>query len=937
MSQGNVMLTLNQIRTRALAFAGEWRGETSESAEKQTFWNEFLDVFGIHRRRVASFEVPVSLKDGHHGKIDLFWRGTLLVEHKSAGGDLTAAFKQAADYFRGIKDEDLPKYVIVSDFARFRVYNLDDDKQVEFPLSKLHEHLSSFGFLTGHPYKLLEQAPQVNVKAAGYMAAMHDELRANGYGGHPLAVLLVRLMFCLFADHTGLWARGLFRQIIDTKTREDGRDVGAMLTQLFAVLDTPDDRRQRDLDEDLAALPYVNGQLFRERFDPPAFRTETRRQLLRCCAFDWSAVSPAIFGAMFQAVMDEDKGKRRSIGAHYTSERNILKALGPLLLDDLREAVRKATTEPALRKVRDRISRIAILDPACGCGNFLIVAYRELRQLEIEIHRKLQRLSRHGKGEFLSLAFTKGLNVDAMYGIEIEEFPVRVAETALYLIDHMMNMKASVEFGDNFIRLPLEKAPNVVCANALRSDWAKDALPAERLTCIVGNPPFIGKKVRTKSQVEDMDIVFGDWPSAGELDYVAAWYVKALRFVRGTDVPVAFVSTNSLTQGEQVPILWPRLLREGLRIRFAHRTFRWDNDAPGEASVYCVIIGWSLSEPGRRLLFDYHTPRSDPAVAEVRNINAYLIDFDDVFVSARRTPLSPAPKCTFGNMPNDDGNFLFTDQERLEFLKKEPAAEDLFRPFISAREFLRGQSRWCLWLKDVPPSVIRSMPAVKERIERVRRFRENSTRAATKRLAATPSLFGEIRQPDGGYIVVPRHSSESRSFVPIAMMPSSSIAADSCVAIHSNDLYAFGVLQSSMHMAWMRQVCGRIKSDYRYSIELVYNCFPWPEHQTEGREDAIRKAARALLDERGAIRGQSLADLYDADVMPPALAAAHRALDLAVDRSYRTQIFKAESQRVRFLFARYTELRSRGEFDALGTDGCGRRQERARRPRRSDG
>lgn len=912
------VLSLAEIRARAIAFAQEWKDERREAAEKQTFWNEFFGVFGIHRRRVASFEVPVALRDGRHGAIDLFWPGTLLVEHKSRGLDLTAAFRQAADYFSGIRDEDLPKFVIVSDFGRFRVYNLDEREQTEFPLAHLPRHIATFGFLTGHTVKPLPDAPHVNVKAAGLMAELHDQLRQNGYAGHPLAVLLVRLMFCMFADRTGLWATGLFRQIIDRQSSEDGRTLGRLLSEVFVVLDTPETERQRNLDEDLGALPYVNGRLFSERIDPPAFDLVSRRTLLRCCAFDWSAVSPAIFGAMFQGVMDEERGRRRQVGAHYTSERNILKALGPLLLDPLREELRRARGAAALRALLARISRIAILDPACGCGNFLIVAFRELRQMEIEIHRRLQRPARAGGGRFLSIDFTRGIGIDAMCGIEIEEFPVRVAETALYLTDHIMNMRAEEEFGQNFVKLPLSRAPNIVRGNALRLNWS-DVVPIGRLTCVVGNPPFIGKKARSAEQVEDMSLVFGDWPKAGELDYVSAWYVKAIEFVRGTDVPVAFVSTNSVTQGEQVSILWPKLRASGLGIRFAHRTFRWDNDAPGEASVFCVIIGWAWSQdteessrrPHRALLFDYDTPSGEPHVVEVARINPYLVDHEDVFVSPRREPLFPAPVATFGNMPNDDGNFLFSEAEYDQFLTSEAGARELFRPFASAREVLYGKARYCLWLKDAAPAALRSLPLVRERIDRVRAFRAASSREATRRLANTPALFGEIRQPTSAYVWIPRHSSETRRYIPIAFMPVTTIVADSCIAVHSDDRYVFGVLQSTMHMAWMRQVCGRLESRYRYSVELVYNCFPWPTGPSPRLQQGVREAAGAVLKARAAVSGQALADLYDAAVMPPALQAAHRDLDRAVDRCYRGRRFEGELARVRYLLEAYT-VRVRG-------------------------
>ena len=742
-------LTLNEIRARALAFSKEWKGEKSEAAEKQLFWNEFFSIFGIHRRRVALFEVNVDMLNGARGKIDLFWPGLLLVEHKSAGKDLVTAFKQATDYFDGLDDDNLPKYVIVSDFSRIKLYNLDDNTEVEFPLAKLHQNISAFGFLTGHTFKTFEEAPEVNVKAAQHMADLHDALKKNGYTDHPLAVLMVRLMFCMFADHTGIFPRQLFRDIIESKTDKSGVDVGPMIQQVFSVLDTPPEARQKNLDEDLASFRHVNGLLFKDRFDPPAFDAAARKTLLKCLAFNWSAVSPAIFGSMFQMVMEEERGKRRKIGAHYTSEKNILKCLRSVLIDPLRVDFDKATTEGALKKLLARIAGMALLDPACGCGNFLVIAYRELRQIEIDIYRKLQQLRKRADERLLSVEFMQGLNVDRMYGIEVEEFPCRVAETALYLIDHVMNMKASEEFGEDFIRLPLKEAPHIIAGNALRIDWAKVA-PLDKLAAIVGNPPFIGKAMRNDAQAEDMDIVFGDWDKHAELDYVAAWYKKAADFIKGTSVPVAFVSTNSITQGEQVSILWPRLVDRGVRICFAHRTFSWTNDAPGSAAVHCVIIGWGLTTPGVCQLFDYETPKSEPQVREVKRINPYLVDYEDVFVYPRRKPLCGVPEIKFGNMPNEakprpkdlEGKYtdeeiaerttdqlLLTTEERDALLEVEPRAAKWIRRIYGSEEFINGIERWCLWLQDATPGELKDMPHVMRRVHVVKANRLASKRA----------------------------------------------------------------------------------------------------------------------------------------------------------------------------------------------------------------
>lgn len=936
------MLTQNEIRGRARSFSKDFTDVESESQDMPTFWDSFFQVFGLNRRRWAKFQVPVKLRARRFGRIDLFWPGLLLIEHKSSGENLTAAFKQATKYFDGIPDEDLPKYVLVSDFKRFRLYDLDvSDDPIEFRLEELHSHVGTLGFLTGRTPQKYTDSPKVNVKAAQLMADLHDSLRDDGYGGHPLAVLLVRLMFCMFADHTGLSERNLFRDLMEHKTREDGSDVGPLLQQIFAILDQPENERQQSLSDDLKSLRYINGHLFEERFDPPNFNKKSRTILLKCCSYNWSTVSPAIFGAMFQMVMDEDVGRRRKLGGHYTSEENILKTLRPLFLDRLHAEFKSANNRKSLVALLDRIAKIKILDPACGCGNFLVIAYRELRLLEIDIFRKLQRITGRTGEQLLGVQFMKGLDVDSMHGIEIEEFPCRVAETALYLMDHLMNMKASLEFGENIERLPLNKTPQIQHGNAIRIDWAR-VVKQEKLTWIVGNPPFIGKKARSAEQVKDMETIFGEWENHGELDYVSAWYVKALKYVKGTQIAVAFVSTNSLTQGEQVSILWERLIHLGVRIRFAHRTFRWDNDAPGEASVYCVIIGWGLEEPSERMLFEYETPKSKPIVRKVRQINPYLVDFDDVFVRARRKPLCDVPPIVFGSMANHaapkrkdlegkmseeeivrrtSDQLLLTTEEMKTLLRAEPGVKKWIRPFIGSDEFINGIERWCLWMVGITPSELRAMPEVMKRIQTVKENRAASARQATQRLAATPWLFGEIRQPDRPYIVVPLHSSELRKFIPMGMVQPNVIAGNACSFVASEDLFVFGVLQSTMHMAWVRAVCGRIKSDFRYSNEIVYNSFTWPRSPTDKQKSAVRAAAKRLLETRTAIQSsisgqkpQTLADLYDADVTPATLVKAHRVLDLAVDKCYRTKAFQGELSRVRFLFERYLALTNAGKL-----------------------
>jgi hypothetical protein len=761
-----------------------------------------------------------------------------------------------------------------------------------------------------------EDGALVHVKAAELLAGLHDALEANSYANHALEVFLVRTMFCLFADHTGIFARKHhFRLYMEQKTNRDGSDVGFHLNRLFATLDTPIDRRQRERDEELAALPYVNARLFETRVDPPTFDTQSRERLLQCCTFDWSAVSPAIFGSMFQFVMDKDRSRRRNLGVHYTSDKNILKLIGPLFLDDWRCEAENATNPDELQSLLSRIAAVKLLDPACGCGDFLIVAYRELRRLEIDIHRKL----RGWPGSNGDTAFAKGIGLDSLYGIEIEEFPAHIAEAALYLVDHQMNAMVSQEFGQNLARRRLCKSPTIIHGNALQMDW--DAVvPRDRLSYILGNPPFVGKKARTASQNRDMALAFGDRPRCGELDYVACWFAKAARFIRGTDIQVAFVATNSITQGEQVGILWPALLREGVKIHFAHRTFRWRNEAPGPAHVYCVIIGFASFEPSRTRLFDYPTPDSQPAEIPSKHINAYLVDCDDIFVLPRRTPITPSPPARFGNMPNDDGNYLMTESERVLFLNHEPGAEPLIRPFISSKEYMDNIPRWCLWLKDAPPSLINTLQAVQRRVRQVHEYRAASPRAATRELARFPALFGEIRQPTTDYILIPRHTSENRLYILMSIMSRDDIVGDSCIAVAPSDLYVLGVLMSAMHMAWVRQVGGRLEGRYRYSTEIVYNNFSWPFEATDDQKQLVRGHAQTVLDVRARYPGESLKNLYDPLTMPGDILDAHRQLDQAVDACYRPSRFNGDSDRLVLLFDRFRHHLNGGQMEMLATN-----------------
>lgn len=896
-------ISMNEIRARALAFANEYKYDTNEDAEAKTFWNDFFNVFGINRRRVATFEERVKKIDGKDGYIDLLWKGVILVEHKSKGKDLDKAYKQATEYFPGLKDTELPKYILVSDFVRFRLYNLDENTQHDFWLVDLPKNIHLFGFMSGHQKQLYPPQDPVNIKAAEMMGKLHDKLKTIGYSDHDLEVYLVRLLFCLFADDTGIFEKNQFREYVERRTNEDGSDLAFHLEALFQVLNTPNEKRLSNLDEELAAFRYVNGSLFDERLRIASFDSAMRHQLLECASLDWSRISPAIFGSLFQSVMDPVA--RRSIGAHYTEETNILKVINSLFLDELKEELIKAKgNQRKLDQLHDKIASLHFLDPACGCGNFLVIAYRELRLLEIEIFK--QQYEGRQIQQVLDITHLARVNVDQFYGIEILEFPAQIAQVALWLMDHQMNNVLSSTFGQYYIRLPLTTKPHIHCTNALKKDWGEIVKP-EELSYILGNPPFVGSKHLTPEQGSELSTIFDHSKNSGILDYVSAWYAKAAEFIQGTGIKVGYVSTNSITQGEQVGPLWDVLLNKyNIKIHFAHRTFRWSSQARGKAAVHCVIIGFALSEPQHPIVYDYDTPESEAHRIDVKHINPYLVDAPDIIIVNHRKPITSVPDMVFGSMPNDDGHLLLSDAEAKQYLEKEPEAKELIRPLLSAREFIHGEKRWCIWLDGISPETIKKFPEMTVRIERVKKYRLSSKRSATRKLASTPSIFGEIRQPTGSYVLVPRHSSETRRYIPMGFFSPDYIASDSCLIVPNASLFHFGILESGMHMAWVRYVCGRLKSDYRYSVGIVYNNFPWPTPSDKQRNN-IEKAAQMILDARAAHPDACLADLYDPLVMPKELVQAHDYLDAEVEKAYGKR-FKTDAERVAFLFERYGDL-----------------------------
>jgi hypothetical protein len=910
-------LTWNEIRASANRFVGDWQGERRERAEKDTFWNEFFQIFGVSRRRVAVFEQLASrASTGRHGFIDCFWPGHIVVEHKSRGEDLDGAMRQLLDYLPGLSDGELPRLAVVCDFATFKVHDFDTGEHVEFVLEELPQHLEIFGFIAGYERPgAFEDEEDVNLKATALLANLHDALKDSGYNDHERRVFLVRVLFMLFADDTGVWERGLFHDYVALKTTPDGRDLGSGMSFLFQVLDTAVDDRPNTLDEDLLAFTYVNGGLFAETLRAPACDRAMRDRLLAASKFNWARISPAIFGSLFQNVMEP--AERRNLGAHYTTEANILRTIGPLFLDQLRADLDAADSLPKLRVFRDRLPTLTFFDPACGCGNFLVIAYRELRRLERDCLLRIRQAESGLRGKHaagagqLSVEVTleSKVGVGQFYGIEVEEFPARIAETAMHLMDHLANMELSAALGGYYVRFPIRDTAHVTVGNALREDWSR-VLPPERCTFVFGNPPFVGRQHRSEEQTADQRHAMGvDYN--GYLDYVGSWYFLASRYMRGTDVRGAFVSTNSIVQGEQVGPLWQPLLRSGLEIDFAHRTFAWTSEARGRAAVHVVIIGFSERRDGKsKVIYDYATPRGEPQVKPVSNINPYLADAPDVIVTPSPRPLvAGLPRAAQGSKPTDGGGLLVTIDE-VEEVREDGIAAKYLRPAMGARQLLHDEERWCLWLHDAEPADLRRSPVLRARLEAVKMFREESRNARTRSLAKTPGAFDVNAQPDMAYICVPRHSSENRRLVPMAILPAEVIVMDSAMSVAGADRWLFGLLQSAMFDAWVRAVSGRLKSDMRIAPDLVYNTFPFPARDNR-HGIRIEHAAQVVLDERSRFPDSSLADLYGATSMPIGLVHAHDVLDKAVDAAIagpRRRFFSL-ADRQGALFERYVELR----------------------------
>jgi hypothetical protein len=918
-------IDIKEVRRRLSEFSYQFRNAHDERSNAQRFQHEFLKCFGLDDLELSTFEMRIKNAKGNTGFIDGYVRDKLLIEMKSTGVNLDKALTQALEYANRLEPELMTPFILVSDFENFHLYDIINQKMIFKCLrSELSDNAEAFMFLTGNAIDIIEESP-VNIKAANAITKLHDLLYRDNFRGRDLEVFLTRLLFCLFADDTGIFGEKQQFTHLLMNSKKDGTDLKGTLETLFEVLNQPTESRSPRLPEAIHQFAYVNGDLFKEKTNIPYFDGEVREALLACDHdIDWSKISPAIFGSMFQSVLDtqpsseDGKSARKELGAHYTSERNIRRVIDPLFFDELDaefEAILKLKLKnkklERLLALHDKITNIKVLDPACGCGNFLVVTYKRLRHLE---HKIIEAIRPDKTAQQLLNVDIK-VSVDQFYGIEIDEAAAHIARVSMYIADEQMNQEARHTLGFSRATVPITASPHIICANALELDW-NELIPAQNLNYIVGNPPFLGKNFRTKAQEASQEGVFKEFVKGWKsLDFVSSWFFKAAQFVQHSTTRCALVSTNSITMGEQVATLWQPILELGIEIDFAHKTFQWSNDAKGQAAVHCVIIGFSrtgLDKPSKTL-FNYPNIKGDPIAVKTKNINPYLIDAPNIVINNRTKPLGDVSPMVYGNKPVDGGFLFLAPEEKIELLNKYPQLERWIKPILGSDEFLNNGERYCLWLAEASTKELRELNNITEiqhRIEGVKQMRLKSPDKGANKLAETPWKFRDTRTPDT-YILVPRVSSERREYVPMGFFDSNTISSDANQMIPNATLYEFAILTSQIHMDWMRVVAGRLKSDYRYSAKLVYNNFPWPA-SNEKQKSQIEKLAQKILDARQAEfdldSTASLADLYDPRSMPIALRKAHQALDKAVDKLYRDEGFNSPEERVTFLFNRYNEL-----------------------------
>lgn len=889
----------------AKEFSIRWKDKGYEKGESQKYWIDLLEnVLGVSNAvDFIHFEDTVHI-DKATGFIDGFIDKTkVLIEQKSIDKDLRKAikqsdgsllnpFQQAKRYSAELAYDNRPRWIVTCNFKSFLVYDMNNPngEPEEILLKDLGKEYYRLSFIVDTKNEHLKKEEELSFKAGELVGKLYDAFSKeyrdinNEQSQKDLNELCVRLVFCLYAEDAGLFGRkNIFHDYL--AKYDDLTLMRENLIKLFRILDTPLDKRDPYLEDDLNQFPYVNGGLFsNENIEIPKFTEEIKNTLLAKASdeFDWSEISPTIFGAVFESTLNPDT--RRSGGMHYTSIENIHKVIDPLFLNELRDKLNEAesyknekTRNEKLTEFQNYIASLNFLDPACGSGNFLTETYLSLRRLENEA---LEVMSNGMM--MLDMSGIIKVSIQQFYGIEINDFAVKVAKTALWIAEAQMwnetkkIISTMTNIGDF---LPLETYENIVEANALRIDW-NDVIPNSKCNYIMGNPPFVGARLMSPVQKEDVAEIFKDIKNYGNIDYVGCWYIKAADYMKNTNIETALVSTNSICQGEQATILWKGMLNNGVNINFAYRTFRWDSEASLKAHVHCIILGFSYKVRDKKAIYD------NGKFNEAKNINAYLVDAPNILIDSRSNPICNVSKADFGSMPNDNG-FLsdYSKEQVLEINTKYPESENMFKLFIGATEFLHKKERYCLWLKGISPTLIKKVPPVYEAVEKVKELRNNSNREATRKLADIPMLFGEIRQPDGDYLVIPCHSSEKRRYIPVGYVNKNVICSNANILVSNANLYSFGVLMSNVHNSWMRIVAGRIKSDYRYSVKIVYNNFPWP-NPTKEQKEKIEKTAQAILDARELYPDSSLADLYDELTMPVELRKAHQANDVAVMEAY---------------------------------------------------
>lgn len=887
---------------------------TSEKSFAQTFWRDvFQQLCGVDDLLATGieFEYPVrSHESGTIKFIDVLWPGVVLVEHKSARESLDKAEQQARDYLISLEAAKRPPVIILSNFAKFRIIEVLAGKSVEFALGDLPQNIGRFEAIIGDAGIGASRVEvEADTKAANLMSELFVQFEKAGYTGHEVSVFLVRILFLLFGDDTAMWRRtdkGLFSDVVNNSP-EDGTGLGAILQELFVTLNTARENRPSTLADSMSGFPYINGGIFAEQLPNFNFNKSMRTALVAATQYDWSTISPAIFGSLFQSVRDAET--RREMGEHYTSETNILRCINDLFLNDFYKRMHESWDSPqALKALRMELGQYNYLDPACGSGNFLVVAYKRMRDIELRIIARLQELDNNRAQLQLDGSLGLQVHLGQFHGIEIDEWSASIARVAMFLADHQANLALEQITGSAPNRFPLTESAVIVNANALTTDWS-NVCPINSRTFIMGNPPFFGARLQTDDQKKDTQSVWQGTKGAGELDFVSNWYLLAAKHMNVSGGRSAFVSTNSIAQGEQPAIIWSVLSPLGMRIDFAHQTFRWSNDAKGQAAVHVVIIGFSKdTQKGKRKLWTYSDINGNPSMVEAENINAYLVAGPDVLVTARSAPLlTRVPKMDFGSMPNDDGLLSnISEEEAEEIRKSDVVAAKYLREIIGAKEMLNSTKRFCLWLSGAPASDIKSSQVLSSRVAGVRDYRNASKRAATKKLALRPTEFGEIRQPETNYISVPAVSSENRQYVPIAVYSSDVVATNALLVIPDNSLETFGIIQSRPFMVWTRAVSGRLESRLRISATITYNNFPFPEASDEDIRK-VRECALAVFAARASAENQSLADLYDSDAMPTNLRVAHAKLDAQVVSMYGLKSDSKDAEILEVLFRMYAE------------------------------